>query len=236
MSREHLIRVLLQEQDQYRQEIRMFDSHLFRVMVTYVTGLVAAFGWLGSQVITRSASFKEIVGVPSDSVSVGASGLGSLTSLVLVGLAEGPFFYFFAAIPVITALMFLFVARDWSSLHERFALVKPVSEKLQELVDPNQVSGLEILSLDRGLDGDEKTLRQYVEMSLVVLWALAVTVVSGFIMWRILPYTQGVTGRWIWWAVGTSIIPLTVVTLLLILGMHRKRAYQSAKLGTEKEE
>jgi hypothetical protein len=218
---------LLQEQDQYREEVRMFDSHLFRVILSYVTALVAAFGWLGTQIIQRAASF-----APSGNGMLEPQAFGQATSFVLTGLARGPFFYLFASLPVISFLMFLYFARDWASLNERFHLLIQVGDDIAKAVDAGGNTNL--FRLDRGPKTNRGVLRSATEIVLVSVWSLTVLFASVTIVLRLHPYAVGV-GKTIWWWFGCagmfSTLSIAVVALVVFLTRRYGRAHNHDRIA-----
>lgn len=219
--REAVLQVLLQEQSQYREEVRMFDSHFFRVMVTYVTGLVAAFGWLGAQIIERASQRAQTMGWP----------LGKATTEVVGELARGPFFFLFASIPLISMLMFLFVARDWASLHERFNLLGPLSRRIGTIAATPPVRHNEILRLDRGFNSSAKRLRSMVERCLALVWFGAVIAVSLQLLHWLAPLAD--TERRIWWLrAGWLGLGLAVISVLSVLIAFLTRSYKEPETSS----
>lgn len=173
-----LLSVMLQEQSQYREEIRMFDSHLFKVLLTYVTGIIAAFGWLGSQVLERSADLADAAAAAGAHLSMGAA-----VAQVFGELAQGPFFYLFTGVPTITAIMFLVVARDWASLNEKFNHLKDVGDRIAgEVADPASEELPDVFMLDRGSKVQGRQTRAMVEAILFLFWFLVALGLSLIIL------------------------------------------------------
>lgn len=218
-SPETRLPALLQEQSQYREEVRMFDAHLFRVILTYVTALVAAFGWLGTQIIEQAKLF-----LPNTASVLEPDALAQATTVVLTGLSKGPFFYFFAALPVISFLMFLYVARDWVSLHERFALLARVSNDVGALLGENSHHDPGVFRFDRGLKVGQSRLRSFIEILLVVIWAAGVLFASITILLRLEKFADGPARR-LWWWFGALGMAMILVMALVALGVFLKRSY-----------
>ncbi|MFH1219527.1 MAG: hypothetical protein V1694_03630 [Candidatus Eisenbacteria bacterium] len=217
-----VLKVLLQEQQQYRDEIQMFDAHFFRVMVTYVTGLVAAFGWLGSQIILRAgAQVDRAAAAGIKSVSLSAA-----TRDVIEQLAGGPFFFLFAAIPTISAMMFLFVARDWASLHERFTLLKPLADEIKRQLPSERINRDAALRLDSGMPSPQKNLRAGIEKTAVTLWFGAILITCVIILWKTAAH-RDTTLRMFWWAgLGCGGFLVGLLSPLVVLRRYTRRNYQ----------
>jgi hypothetical protein len=186
---------MLQEQMQYREEVRMFDSHLFKVLLTYVTGLIAAFGWLGTQVLRRSADLVDrglVAGGDS------GSGLGKAVTQVFGELTQGSFFYLFTGVPVITAILFLVVARDWASLNEKFNHLRIVSFNVAALLEKaSDEKPPTVFKLDRGESVQGRGTRTAVETFLFVFWFGVALLLSGIILGHVQAYADS-TVRKLW--------------------------------------
>ncbi len=219
---------LLQEQDHYRAEVRMFDAHFFRVLLSYATGLIAAFGWLGAQVLERSAQLVQEAAMRTPPVVLP---LGQASQHVFSELSDGPFFYLFSGVPAITALMFLFVARDWTSLNEKFNLLKGVSDRIAAIVAGESCPSEALLRLDRGFKNRGQGLRRGVESTLFVFWFAAALTLSVIILLDIHKFADG-TARELWfWFAGCFGLLVGIGSLLTALIAFRKRAYQEKPRG-----
>jgi hypothetical protein len=191
-----ILKVMLQEQNQYREEVRMFDTHLFRVMLTYVTGVIAAFGWLGSQVLRRSAELADAAAAATPPSNLS---LGTAVTRVFSELTQGPFFYLFTGVPIITAIMFLVVARDWASLNEKFNHLKDVSDRIAKIVVvPSAESLPDVLKLDRGWRMQGRRLRAFVEGALFLFWFVVALTLSLIILLSVVD-SASTTPRKIWY-------------------------------------
>lgn len=215
---------LLQEQNQYRQEVRLFDAHFFRVLLTYVTGVIAAFGWLGSQVLARAGA---LVDRPVPPGGEPGPQLGEAVSLIFQQLAAGPFFYLFAGFPIITAIMFLMVARDWTSLNEKFNALKAVSHRISLLAGPDtSASGHHMFWLDRGFNIPGRKPRATVEGVLFAFWFLVAMGLSSLILVRIGPYANS-RARVTWFVAGGGLgLALGVASVVMALIVFRVRSYR----------
>lgn len=219
-----LLDVMLQEQTQYREEVRMFDSHLFKVLLTYVTGLIAAFGWLGTQVLRRSADLVDrglVVGGGS------SAGLGKAVTQVFGELTQGPFFYLFTGVPVITAILFLVVARDWASLNEKFNHLKIVSRKIAGVLgDSLGEKPPDVLKLDRGHSVQGRGTRTAVETFLFVFWFGVALLLSGIILSHVRAYANpGVRMVWFFGA-GWGGLVLGFTGIAMAARAFFKRSYR----------
>lgn len=219
-----LLSLLLQEERQYRAEVKMFDTHMFRVLLTYVTALIAAFGWLASQIIQLAGQMVEQTAARAGATSAPPT-LASALSDVFEQLARGPFFYLFTAVPLITALMFLFVARDWASLHERFVLLHSLGDRIAQLLGDDSV-----LKLDRGFHSKVSVVRARIEASILVVWLVSVLVISGFILVRTVSYID-VWFRGVWWCLCLLGEIVGLVGLVLPARLFSTREYRLENRG-----
>lgn len=193
---DRILKVMLQEQNQYREEVRMFDTHLFRVLLTYVTGVIVAFGWLGSQVLQRSA---EMVKAAATTTPQSHLSLGVAVAQVFGELNQGPFFYLFTGVPTITAIMFLMVARDWASLNEKFNHLKNVSNRIATIVaGPSIKNPADVLMLDRGKSVPGRGTRAFIEAVLFVFWFI-VSLALSFIILVSVAGSANTTARKVWY-------------------------------------
>ena len=224
--------VMLQEQNQYREEVRMFDSHLFKVLLTYVTGLIAAFGWLGSQVLERSA---HLVDAAAAATPAHQLSMGTAVGQVFAELARGPFFYLFTGVPTITAIMFLVVARDWASLNEKFHYLKDVGDRIAKaLADPGDSAPPDVLMLDRGASVQGRSIRAMIEGTLFLFWLIVALGLSLIILLSVAGSANSVPRRI--WYVGAGWLGLGLgLTSIIVAGItflkRRYRGKPDSELG-----
>jgi len=230
---DRILKVMLQEQDQYRQEVRMFDTHLFRVLLTYVTGVIVAFGWLGSQVLQRSA---ELVNAAASATPPSNLNLGTAVAQVFSELNQGPFFYLFTSVPIITAIMFLMVARDWASLNEKFNHLNDVGDRIAKMVEaPSADSPTEVLKLDRGVRMQGRSTRALIEGALFLFWIVLALALS-FIILKSVAGSASTTARKVWYfGAGWFGLALGFASIIVAGIAFLKRPYKQQK-GSEKKE
>jgi len=219
-----ILKIMLQEQNQYREEVRMFDTHLFRVLLTYVTGIIVAFGWLGSQVLQRSV---ELVNAAASAIPPSNLSLGTAVARVFGELTQGPFFYLFTGVPIITAIMFLFVARDWASLNEKFNHLKDVGGRIARMVAAPYAKNLpDVLKLDRGGSVPGRGTRTFVEGALFVFWFVVSLTLSIIILRSVADFASTAQRKVWYYGVGLSGFVLGFLCIVLAVIAFFKRSYK----------
>lgn len=223
-----LIDIMLQEQSQYREEVRMFDSHGFRTLLTYFTGIIAIFGWLVSRLLDRSSEVvKEALAMNPPKILT----LSKVVAQVSHDLLQGPFFYLFTGVPIITGMTFLVLARDWASLNERFDHLKNVGERISSLfAKPPCHNGPIIFTLDQGYSPPGRGRRGVVEG---VLFGFCLFVAVSFSIIILLSAGEYIDSlaRTLWfWGASLGGLVLGLVFLIVAWNPVRNRPY-SGRIG-----
>jgi len=126
------------------------------------------------------------------------------------------------------------VARDWTSLNEKFNALKGVSGKLAKIVEPVIPEGdIATFRLDRGFHIPGRTIRATVEGTLFVFWFLMAFGLSLFIFSEVCPYATSTAKLvWLWFGGGVGLI-LGVASIVIPLILFRKRSYTAKKILSE---
>jgi hypothetical protein len=140
-------------------------------------------------------------------------------------LAQGPFFFLFASVPFISMLMFLFVARDWASLNERFHLLGPLSFLIADSVTKSPVDRSAMLRLDRGFRTSGRRLRSLVEILLVGAWFFIVVAISVQIL-RWLESFASTPKQDAWLTAGWIGLAVALLSVLVVLVTFLTRSYK----------
>lgn len=210
--RDHEVTVLLHEDEQYREGIQHHESRLISVGLAYVSGVIAAAAWLGGKLLEGES--------------------GATMMQRLEELASGPFFYVFTALPVVTAVWFLIVIRDWASILERIQLLREVRGDIVTILY-NTSDGAEdrstrvsLLRHNRGDRGWGGEIRVKVEAILAGYWAFLVMLLCVFVlflMWNDLTSFS----RCVAWGVGCVSVGMCIVGMFIA-----RKGYGISRKGT----